>query len=733
MVPSPAADSLTRPAPGFPVPQLVTSKLTASSVPEGALTRHRLIEVLHQDRRVALISAPAGFGKSTLLAQWTATCDVPVAWVTLDADDSDPARFWAHVIGALDRADPGRSWPHADVLGISSVDEVVCAISNQMDEAEGGVVLALDDYHEIDSEEVDRSVERLIARLPERARIVIATRRDPDVALARLRAAEQLAEVRQRDLCFTEEEAVEWLERRGIEATSDTVKDSLAVTEGWPAAYTLLFGSGRRLGEGNFRLDHRHVADYIREEVVEGHGDASSLLTVAAFCPWVCAPMLEHTLGIANGWEALRGLERSDLLLERVDGSGERYRLHRLVAEYVLLGHETDDDVCRWMQRAAEWYTANGHPRIALDTLIRAGEHAAACDMINRSWLARMRGGQLATLRKDLARIAPEVAERNAPFLVTRAWLNAHDGRRRDALSDLERAESLAPGSPLPDGCPNVEASRAVINALYAVEGLTSAEESARQVDTLVDGASMWRPLADLAIGYASFMTGRLGEAQTAFDRVIASPDVLLRSYAVGWSTVIDVMEDRLESARARFEEVEAMWSAHPPLVNLPAVVVARSAIACAEGRPIEAAADLEGCRSLLGSSDPTDRLEVLLWLAGAEVSIGRTKRAIRWRDAAKQLIDRLGGSEWHQRRLSDIEDRMGPNVERNGRDPGLTDREVRILQLLSATHLSQREIGRELGVSFNTIKSHVKAIYVKLGATSREEASQIARNLGLI
>ena len=180
-------------------------------------------------------------------------------------------------------------------------------------------------------------------------------------------------------------------------------------------------------------------------------------------------------------------------------------------------------------------------------------------------------------------------------------------------------------------------------------------------------------------------------------------------------------------------EEAAAIRQEDSQLAGVPAVVVARAAISCADGRPIEAAADLEDCSAMLGSADPTDQLEVLIWLAGAEMSVGRTKRARRWLESAERLVERLGGSEWHSGRLRAIEDRMGPATQRNGRDPGLTRREERILGLLSATHLSQREIARELGVSFNTIKSHVKSIYVKLGATSREEATQIARNHGLV
>jgi LuxR family maltose regulon positive regulatory protein len=712
---------------------LIHSKLGLPLVSDDFLTRPRLLDLLQRDRRVALIAAPAGFGKTTLLAQWASEQDLPVAWVTLDGHDSDPVRFWTHVCYALQQAAPDSFGPESDDFPPTSVNDVVDMIINRMWAADTGAALVLDDYHEHRSDEVDQGVQRLIAGLPAGVRVVISTRHDPNLALARLRAAEQLVELRQRDLRFTEDEATRWFARRFVETTSDTVTEALAVTEGWPAAFALLFASNRHRTGRPGQPDHPHLAEYIREEVTRDHDDDWPILVVSSFCPHVSGPLLEHTLQISNGRDKLRRLAQSNLPLEQFDAGATDFRLHRLVADHVLLGHASDPEVRRWMVRAADWFTANNDARSALDLLIRAEEHDAAGTMISQSWLRYFRSGEIASLHSDLARIAPEVAKRHAPILVAQAWLHAHRGRRGDAIRNLRRAEPEADPGPLPDGCPSIEVARETINALYALDGLASTEASSRRVDALVDEESPWRPVADLAIGYASFLNGSLQAAQWAFDRVLASGDIFLRSIAIGWSTVIDVMEGWTEAARARFDVEAEQWHANRQLAESAPVVVAGAALAWAEGQPIEAAAALEACHSRLGRSDPTDRLEVLIWLAAADARIGRSERARGWLDAAGRIVTMLGGSEWHSSRLHEIEQRIGSRTERSGRDPGLTDREARILRLLSATHLSQREIGCELGVSFNTVKSHVKAIYVKLGATSREEASQIARNNGLI
>jgi LuxR family maltose regulon positive regulatory protein len=686
--------------------------------------------MLSQDRRVVLAAAPAGFGKSTLLAQWSRSTDRPVAWVNLDRADSDPMRFWAHIVAALDRVAPGSFAVPGSAFAFEAIDEIIEFVVNGLCHLTSGVVLVLDDYHEVRSARVDRSVEDLIAHFPAGSAVAIATRHDPDLALARWRAAEQLTEIRQRQFRFSEAEAAAWSRGRAFDLPPEKLSEALEATEGWPALFTLVMRSSQPAGLGDHR---RHIAEYVREEVVRGHEDDEPPLILAAVCPRVCAPLLEHTLGTRDASSALERIARSGVLLERLDGAGKWYRLHRLVGDYLTMQHETDPKVRKWMVRAAAWYAANDHPREALELMLRANEHEAAAGMINRFWLQHMRIGQAETLRNDLARVDPEVAATSAPFLVTRAWLYAYQGRARDALADLRRAAAVATPGPLPDGSPSVEATAAVINSIYAIEGLPSVLPSAATADELVEATSTWRPLVDMGIGCSLFMTGDLVAAQSAFDRVLASRDGLLRANAIGWGTVIDVMLGNLSSARARFDDGARVWIEDPALTRLPQVVVAKAALACADGHPMEAAADLEECRIRLDDSDPCDQLEVSIWLADASARIGRSKRAQELLASAERILARLGGSDWYAGRIREVEERIVPNGAGSGRDPGLTQREERILQLLSATHLSQREIGRELGVSFNTIKSHVKAIYVKLGATSREEASQIARNLGLI
>jgi LuxR family maltose regulon positive regulatory protein len=689
--------------------------------------------------RLGLVVAPAGFGKSTLLAQWARSTGRRVAWVTLDHNDADPVRFWTHAIAALERALPGSFDFPQTALAVSSIDEFIVFVTNRLGSLGEQVTLILDDYHEVGSDEVDTGVGEFVADLPAGSSVVISSRHDPGFAVARWRASEQLIEIRQQHLRFDGADARAWLANHPIELSTKHLDTALAVTEGWPAAFTLALRSAMRSSDPvaavtRFSGKNRHVSDYIREEVLGHHREDLPTFFVASVCPRVCPELVDHALGIADARARLRRIERSGMLLESLDDSQSWFRLHRLVADYFLATHRRDEETSRWTLRAAEWFAQAGFLREALDLALEADRHDVAVWMISQSWIDQVRRGEYATLRADLGRIAPDIAAGSAAFLVTRAWLHAFEGRSHDANADLERAARIADDEPLPDGCPSVEAASATINSLYAINGgFEGAVGSARRADELVDETSDWRPLVDLGIGYSAFMVGELETAHSAFDRALASSDPLLATVAVGWNAVIDVLRDDLTAAKARLEDGAQLSFEDAALSRLPAVVVARAAVDLAEGNPIKAAERLDECRRALGSSDPTDRLEVLIWLTVAEAAIGRSQRARQWIDAAEQIIRRYGGSEWHQGRLRQTGARLEPAAAGTARDPGLTSREQRILQLLSATHLSQREIGAELGISFNTIKSHVKTIYVKLGATSREEASQIARFLRLV
>lgn len=720
---------------------IVETKILRPHNGEGVVARQRLLDQLaaQANGRVALVTAPAGFGKTVVLSQWAEKDPRPVAWVTLGAAETDVVRFWTYVRSAIDAIVPladsisGRLGPG------SITDEMMPTIISAMSSVPQGVLLVLDDYQEASSPDVDTATEQLIRRVPTGSCVAISSRRDPSLSLARWRAAEQLSDVRHNDLRFSEAEAADWLEARGVRLQPESIRTSLDITEGWPAAYALAMGSILTADDpdsvlGSLRGDDRHIADYINDEVLSGlDARDRDVLVCAAACSEVCGQLVDQMLETTGSAAVLDRLSRSDVLLEQVGSTGTWYRLHRLLSEFLLtaVGDALNED--GRYGRAAEWFAAQGRPRDALEVALASGDHRLAVVMINRGWTAYMLAGQVNTLKRDLSQIDPSEASRNSTFLITQAWVYATEGRHRDALYTIEQAETHDDGLPLPDGCPSVAAAAELIKALFVLEGLESGWKSAEIASSLVPDSSQFRPVADLAIGSVALFRGDLSIARPAMLRARIAAEPLLRLTTLGWLILIDVLDGDRPNALSRFEEMKSAIDDDAGLADLPVVIISTAVLDLAAGRPMDCAAALEKCLLRLGSDDPPVRLELLIWLATAEAGVGRADRAREAIDQAREIVTNLGGSSWHSHRLDDVAEQLAPSKALVGIDPGLTDRERRILQLLASTHLSQREIGRELNIAFNTVKSHVKSIYVKIGATSREEASQIARVRGLI
>lgn len=720
--------------------QIVATKIVRPRIPTGVIPRARLIEKLSDpsDARVALVAAAAGYGKTSVLSQWAELDPRPVAWLTLSQTDSDLVRFWSYVVAALSSIVPGLD-VEPRLFGPSITDDIMPVVINAISAVSEGVVLVLDDYHEITSPDVDSAVERLIRRMPDGSCLAVASRRSPSLSLARWRAAEVMVELRQTDLSFTEAEARDWLHARGAELSDESIRTSVEVTEGWPAAYALSMGSILSSEEPEavlvkLRGDNRHIADYISDEVLTGldHGDRL-ILRAASLCPEVCGSLLDHMLDNERSAVDLTRLSNSDVLLEPADSNGVWFRLHRLLSEFLLGDFNSEDEMRDLSARAADWFLGHERPREALEMTLLSANSRLAVDMINRSWPAYMLLGQVETIKRDLDRIPTEEASVNATYLVTRAWVHASDGRRRDARELVLQASLHDDGRPLPDGCPSVEAAVELINALYVLQDIENSSASAGRVDGLIDGSSPFRPVADLAVASNALARGELHTARSRFTRVLTAGEPLLRAQAIGWLTIVDVLQDDPESARLRLKDAEPVLADYPRIAKSPTIITARAAVELTAGRPLEAATKLEDCLSGLGSSDPPMRLEILIWLASADAAVGRADRARERIREAQDIARDLGGSAWHSLRLDAIAERLAPQKALVGINPGLTDRELRILQLLTSTHLSQREIGRELNIAFNTVKSHVKSIYVKIGASTREEAAQIAKVRGLL
>jgi LuxR family maltose regulon positive regulatory protein len=418
----------------------------------------RLNEGLSANRNLTLISASAGFGKTTLVSEWVAGCDQKIAWLSLDEGDNDPKIFLAYLVAALQTIAPKIG---AGVLAAlqspqpPSAESLLTALLNEIVALPDNFILVLDDYHVIDSKPVDNALTFLLEHLPPQIHLVIATREDPPMPLARLRARGQLTELRAADLRFTPSEAAEFLNRMmGLDLSPENISALETRTEGWIAGLQLaalaLQGSLSMQGQPDttsfirsFTGSHRFILDYLVEEVLQRQPErVSSFLLQTSILDQICGPLCDAITGQMDGKEMLKALEQGNLFVIPLDAQRQWYRYHHLFAD-VLQEHlkgTQPERVSVLHRRASEWYEKNGLPHDAIRHALAAGDFARAADLIELVMPAMNHSRQFATLLgwlkalpDELVRVRPVLSIWYASVSLSCGELGGVEPRLRDA------------------------------------------------------------------------------------------------------------------------------------------------------------------------------------------------------------------------------------------------------------------------------------------------------------
>jgi LuxR family maltose regulon positive regulatory protein len=359
--------------------------------------RPRLIERLDAGltagSRLTLISASAGFGKTTLVSEWIASCGRPVAWLSLDVGDNDPARFISYLIAALQTIEAGIGDGLLAALQSPQplhIETILTTLLNEISNLSEHFLLILDDYHLLDSQPVDGALTFIIEHQPPQMHLVIATREDPDLPLARLRVRGQLTELRAADLHFIPAEAAEFLNRAmGLHLSDADVAALEARTEGWIAGLQMAAISMKGLTDTagfiqSFTGSHRFVLDYLLEEVLQRQPvEVQAFLLHTSILDRLCGPLCDAVAGFssASGQETLEYLERANLFIMPLDDERRWYRYHYLFGDLLRrrLGvHCTAQEIATLHIRASEWYETNG-------LMLEAFRHAAAANDVERA------------------------------------------------------------------------------------------------------------------------------------------------------------------------------------------------------------------------------------------------------------------------------------------------------------------------------------------------------------
>src|SRR5580704_6444477 len=452
---------------------LLETKLHVPRWRRSLVARPRLSERLSRgaESALTLVSAPAGFGKTTLLAEWLAAAAAggrSVAWLSLDQRDNDPALFWTYLVAALNTGVPGGG---AGALSLLQPPQPpgepgLVTLLNDLDAISDDVVLVLDDYHVIDARDVQDAMAFLLEHLPPQIHLVIASRTDPPLPLARLRGRGELAEIRAADLRFTPSEAAAYLnEVMGLALTPADVAALEGRTEGWIAALQLaaLSMQGREDTAAfidGFAGDDWFIVVFLAEEVLQRQPEhVQHFLLRTSILDRLSGSLCDAVTGQDGGKAKLTALERGNLFLVPLDDRRRWYRYHQLFADvlHARLLDEQPDDVPELHRRASRWLEQNGEPSEAIRHALAAGDFERAADLIELAIPAMRRSrqeaavlGWLERLPDEVVRVRPVLSVGFAGALLAGGEFEGVEARLRDAERWLDGAAGLRQGSHAP-------------------------------------------------------------------------------------------------------------------------------------------------------------------------------------------------------------------------------------------------------------------------------------------
>ncbi|MEE9319595.1 MAG: LuxR C-terminal-related transcriptional regulator [Granulosicoccus sp.] len=432
---------------------LLTTKFYAPPARPDCVQRPRLISQLNQglQRKLTLVSASAGFGKSTLVSTWIKSCQHPVAWLSLDENDSDTGRFVTYLVEALNTAIPSCIEATAAALRAAqpaNPEPLLTILLNELNLLSDRLILVLDDYHLIDAQSIDQALGFLIEHLPKQIHLVIATREDPQLPLARLRARGQMTELRAADLRFTASEASEFLNQMmGLELSEQNIAALEIRTEGWIAGLQMaaLSMQGRKdTAEfiAGFSGGHRFILDYLAQEVLQHqHESVQEFLWQTSILKRLSATLCDAVTGRRNGQDMLRLLERENLFVIPLDDHRRWYRYHHLFGEVLRARLSLGDKELKILhRRASEWLEQNHLLPDAIDHALAAKDYDRAAALVELVW-PKMRKDHPETLFLSWLRAIPNERLMASPVLCIHQGFALLQRDVEAALSCLQQAE----------------------------------------------------------------------------------------------------------------------------------------------------------------------------------------------------------------------------------------------------------------------------------------------------
>lgn len=730
----------------FAVPVHV-SKLTPPALRDGIVDRPTLVARLRDTRETPIVAivAPAGYGKTTVLAQWAANDDRPFAWVSIDPTFDDPAVLITHLAVALDEVLP----IDADVLEPLVAprrlqrERVRAGLERSLATTPEPIVLVVDDMHLLDEHEGIETLTTLSDCLQPRAQLAVAARWEPSLPLARLRSEGRVVDFTANDLRLDVDGVREIMTANDLEVARRELVDLEEKTEGWPVA-AYLFARARKGGPVDtptFSGADRELTDYMRAEFT---GDLPEelvdFLIRTSVLDELSGPLCDATLEREGSAAILEQMEASNLLLVALDHERHWYRYHHLFRE--MLREELDRTdpaaVAPLLHRASAWYRESGQ----LESAVRYAQAAGDVDLVGETLVQH--GMRLYAIGRDsLLKDWFEWLEANGSVdervAVFGAWLHLLTGGVAEADRWARVAEAGSPERLLPDGSP-VEAWLLALRAGMAAESVRIRDEAGRAL-AMLPPSSQLRPTATALLGAADFLDGDTKEAEVRFAEAAELGGSLGGAAAEAVSLaslgMIAIDRGRWDQAEALAERATTVVRrAHLegyPSTALTDAVAARAAAHV--GDVASARRHAQAAEELMPSVSPSivyTSLVTRVVLARAQLELGEVRAATKTLAEADELLERGPSFEPVARASVELHDLLEEARTRAPTGAKLTPAELRLLPSL-ATQLSFREIAEQHFVSVHTVKAQVTSIYRKLGVASRTQAVEVARDIGIL
>ncbi|HEU5104649.1 MAG TPA: LuxR C-terminal-related transcriptional regulator [Solirubrobacterales bacterium] len=714
-----------------------------------AVERPRLLKRLEESAdKTILLCAPSGYGKSVLLEQWAAADPRRFHSILLGGQHDDPTALVDSIRKVFEPSDSlpadlgeGLTAPRPDVERVI-LPRLESAIASRREP----FVLVLDELERIESPDSLAIVATLCRSAPPGSQVALATRIEPAIRLARMRANRGLVELRREDLTMTKGECTALVEGLDV-ALKPKQLDALVVrTEGWPAAIYL---AGSALGESadlgraveQFAGDDRSLVDYIREEFLLPISKRRlDFLLRASVMERLSGPLCDWVLEREDSATVLRDLSRSNMLVIPLDRRDEWFRFHPLLREMLQSelrraqpGREPELHVraSRWWQDRGEWDLAIKHA-VDANAISRAGE------LLWEASPEYMTRGRNATMLAWLDRLGSAGVESSPGLSLTASWAQMTIGLGAEAEYSAARAKRLLAGEEPSEYKASLEAGLALLDATLARNGIAPMRAAIAPVRRMLPDDNPWHTLCCYLDGVGLHLTGEPAAARELLREgnrrgAVGAPN--LQALCLAQLALLDADEGawheaELEMARARAQIKRAGLDEYPMI----ALAFAVSAFVRAERGAVEAAAaDFAKALRRLDELDhwvPWYECEARIVLAGAAARLGNTPEARRLLDGASRLLAQLSEAPLLRRWAEKTEELLSRQTSTAADQ--LTVAEMRILQFLPS-HLSFPQIAASVHVSPNTVKTHVRNIYGKFGVSSRREAIDHAERTGLL